>query len=164
MKNKRKEIEWPPKIQITYKIDPEKIDFIEYEHNTYFYWNEPAVHTSIYRIDKKGLLLKKDIFRERETWKEEVKKIEREIEYSKVNDFFHNIAEFLAPGTMILEMFADDSEGEVKIHFSDGHIEQYDRGLAYKSLSLKHLSQLIISFVDNQEFIEWKEEIKPTEE
>lgn len=164
MKDKRKEIEWPPKIQITYKIDPEMIGFIEYEHNTYFYWNEPAVHTSIYRIDKKGLLSKKDIFRERETWKEEVKKLEGEIEYSKVNEFFHNLAEFLAPGTMILEMFSDDSEGEVKIHFSDGHIEQYDRGLAYRSLSLKYLSQLIVSFVENQEIIEWKEDIKPTEE
>lgn len=105
----------------------------------------------------------KDIFRERETWKEEVKQVEKKIEYSKINEFFHNMAEFLTPGTMILEMFTDDSEGVVKFHFSDGHIEQYDRGLTYKPLSFNYLSQLIVSFVDNQEFIEWKKDIKPTE-
>ena len=164
MNNKRKEFEWPPKIKITYKIEPQKIEFIEYELNTYFYWNEPAVHTEIYRVERKGRLLKKEIFRERQTWQEEVKQIEKEIESSKVIVFFQDIADFLAPGTMILELFADDSEGVVKFHFSDGHVEEYDRGLAHESLSLKYLSRLVESFVDDQELIDWKEDIKPTYE
>lgn len=164
MKNKKKDFERPPKIKITYKIEPQKIEFIEYELNTHLYWNEPAVHTEFYKVERKGRLLKKEIFRERNNWNEEVKQIEKEIESSKVIVFFQDIADFLAPGTMILELFADDSEGVVKFHFSDGHVEEYDRGLAHKSLSLKYLSELIVSFVNNQELVDWKEDIKPTYE
>ena len=50
MKNKKKDFEWPPKIKITYKIEPQKIEFIEYELN-------PVVGLGFFPDDLLGVVL-----------------------------------------------------------------------------------------------------------
>ena len=129
---------WPI-VNITNKIIPEEIDYLEYIEKTYFYHNEPPIRTYTVKCFNSGKM----------TTSEETKHgndiTEKKITSETMLDFCNQVSNFLTSGPLKKVTFIDDSEGSLFIHYKDGHIEEYDRGLSKGILDT--LDDLIASFI-----------------
>ena len=73
-------------------------------------------------------------------------------------EFYNQVSTFLTSGPLKEESFIDDSAGSLFIHYKDGHVEEYDRGLS-KGI-LKSFDVLIADFVRGYKIVIDKEMAK----
>ena len=116
-----------PSIKISNEINPSEIDNMEYIENTYFMRDEPPTCIRKVLFPKNGEITKSI---------DEESSVVKIVTESEMHDFFEFIANFLTTCNLGFERFIDDSEGSLFIHYNDGHIEEYDRGLTKNGISL----------------------------
>lgn len=126
-------------ITIERNINPEKIKYMTYIHNTYFFWNRNPVHSFKIKMYSDGRIIQT----EKESKNKQI--IKKSTTQKAMLDFYKQIATFLTSGRLTQNFYIDDSKGTLYIHYTSGRTERYDRGLSKNDLSL---GEVVWSFVE----------------